>query len=79
MDGADEPALGTADARTGGQSTAAAVATVTAPADVEAEPELVLVPPLAQLGLFLTVAFTVVLGIWPSPLFDFVHAAHLLF
>ncbi|MGC9962625.1 MAG: NADH-quinone oxidoreductase subunit N [Acidimicrobiales bacterium] len=77
-DAADEQVLATAEAATGGQS-AATVATVAAPADVEAEPELVLVPPLAQLGLFLTVAFTVVLGIWPAPLFDFVHAAHLLF
>ena len=37
------------------------------------------VPALAQLGLFLTVGFTVVLGIWPAPLFSFVHAARLLF
>jgi hypothetical protein len=37
------------------------------------------VPPGAQVGLLLTVGFTVVLGIWPAPLFNFVHAAGLLF
>ncbi|MGH9294872.1 MAG: proton-conducting transporter membrane subunit, partial [Acidimicrobiales bacterium] len=35
--------------------------------------------PGTELALFVTVAFTVVLGIWPSPLFDFAHAASLLF
>jgi NADH:ubiquinone oxidoreductase subunit 2 (subunit N) len=37
------------------------------------------VPAGAQVGLLFTVGFTVVLGIWPAPLFDFVHAAGLLF
>jgi NADH-quinone oxidoreductase subunit N len=36
-------------------------------------------PATTQIGLFVTVAFTVVLGIWPGPLFSFVHAAQLLF
>ena len=33
----------------------------------------------AAIGLGITVVFTVVLGIWPEPLFSFVHAAGLLF
>lgn len=37
------------------------------------------IPVGAQIGLFLTVAFTIVFGVWPAPLFDFVHAARLLF
>jgi len=37
------------------------------------------IPLGAQIGLFLTVAFTIVFGVWPAPLFDFVHAARLLF
>jgi NADH-quinone oxidoreductase subunit N len=37
------------------------------------------IPATTQIGLFITVAFTVVLGIWPGPLFSFVHAAQLLF
>jgi NADH-quinone oxidoreductase subunit N len=37
------------------------------------------VPPGAQVGLLLTVGFTIVLGVWPAPLFDFVHAAGLLY
>jgi len=43
------------------------------------KPPPFLVPPGAQVGLLFTVGFTVVLGIWPAPLFDFVHAAGLLF
>ncbi len=46
---------------------------------VETEADPIVVPPLAQLGLFITVGLTVVLGIWPGPLFDFVHSARLLF
>jgi len=37
------------------------------------------VPAGAAIGLGLTVGFTVVLGVWPEPLFSFVHAAGLLF
>ncbi len=37
------------------------------------------VPLLARAALVLTCGFTVVLGIWPAPLFAFVHAARLLF
>jgi NADH-quinone oxidoreductase subunit N len=37
------------------------------------------VPAGAQVGLLLTVGLTVVFGVWPAPLFDFVHAAGLLF
>jgi NADH-quinone oxidoreductase subunit N len=39
----------------------------------------IVVPVPVQVGLFVCVAFTVVLGIWPAPLFSFVHAAGLLF
>ena len=41
--------------------------------------ERVEVPLLARAALVLTCGFTVVLGIWPAPLFAFVHAARLLF
>ncbi|MHB1509503.1 MAG: NADH-quinone oxidoreductase subunit N [Acidimicrobiales bacterium] len=37
------------------------------------------VPLLARAALVLTCGFTVVLGVWPAPLFAFVHAARLLF
>ncbi len=35
--------------------------------------------PTTAVGIAVTVLFTVVLGIWPGPLFAFVHAASLLF
>jgi hypothetical protein len=41
--------------------------------------ERVEVPLLARAALVLTCGFTVVLGIWPAPLFAFMHAARLLF
>jgi NADH-quinone oxidoreductase subunit N len=73
-----------ADASSGLATAAVAVAAevgteVASAAGGDAAPDRVEVPALAQVGLFLTVAFTVVLGIWPAPLFDFVHAAQLLF
>jgi NADH:ubiquinone oxidoreductase subunit 2 (subunit N) len=37
------------------------------------------VPLPTAIALFVTVAVTVVFGIWPSPLVDFVKAAGLLF
>ncbi|MGD0081595.1 MAG: NADH-quinone oxidoreductase subunit N [Acidimicrobiales bacterium] len=37
------------------------------------------IPLGSQIGLFLTVGFTLVFGIWPGPLFSFVHAASLAF
>lgn len=65
---------------------AATVLEVTAPgAELEAADapagvgDRVEIPILTQAGLALTVGFTVVLGIWPAPLFAFVHAARLLF
>jgi NADH-quinone oxidoreductase subunit N len=36
-------------------------------------------PAGVELGLVLTVGFTLVFGVWPGPLFAFVHAAGLLF
>jgi NADH-quinone oxidoreductase subunit N len=36
-------------------------------------------PPAAVLATVLSIGFTVVFGIWPQPLSDFVNAAHLLF
>ncbi len=52
--------------------------------EVKADPELVAgatsdLSPAAGLAIFLSVGFTVVLGIWPQPLFDFAHLAKLLF
>jgi NADH-quinone oxidoreductase subunit N len=37
------------------------------------------IAPTTAAGILLTLGFTVVFGVWPSPLFDFVHAARLLF
>jgi NADH-quinone oxidoreductase subunit N len=37
------------------------------------------IAPTTLVGIGITVLFTVVLGIWPGPLFSFVHAAGLLF
>jgi hypothetical protein len=37
------------------------------------------VPVPTAVAIFVTVAVTVVFGIWPGPLVDFVHAAHFLF
>jgi len=37
------------------------------------------VPAPTTVALFIAVAFTVVFGIWPAPLVDFVHAAGLMF
>ncbi|HXY42622.1 MAG TPA: NADH-quinone oxidoreductase subunit N [Acidimicrobiales bacterium] len=75
----ESPAM--AAGRGGGVAIAATgVATVTAALPAPAfDRQRVEVPLGAQIGLFLTVGFTVVLGIWPAPLFDFVHAAKLLF
>ncbi len=45
----------------------------------EAEPGPVEVPPGLAVVIGLCVAFTVVFGIWPGPIFDFAHRATLLF
>jgi NADH-quinone oxidoreductase subunit N len=37
------------------------------------------IEPTTAVGIAITVLFTIVLGIWPGPLFSFVHAAGLLF
>jgi NADH-quinone oxidoreductase subunit N len=37
------------------------------------------VAPGTQIGIFITVAVTIVFGVWPGPLFAFAHAASLLF
>lgn len=37
------------------------------------------VPVPTAVAIFITVAFTVVFGIWPAPLVDFVRSATLLF
>lgn len=39
----------------------------------------VAVPAATAVAIFVTVAVTVVLGIWPAPLVDFVKAAGFLF
>jgi NADH-quinone oxidoreductase subunit N len=54
-------------------------AAVTAGVTTSPVRERVEIPVGAQLGLFITAGFTIVLGIWPGPLFAFVHAAKLLF
>jgi NADH-quinone oxidoreductase subunit N len=45
----------------------------------EDTPSVVPVPALSGVAIGLTVAVTVVFGIWPAPLVDFAHAASLLF
>jgi NADH-quinone oxidoreductase subunit N len=42
-------------------------------------PPAVAISTTAQVGVLVCVLFTVVFGIWPEPLFSFVHAAGLLF
>ena len=37
------------------------------------------IAPTTAVGILITVGFTVVFGVWPGPLFSFVHAAGLLF
>ncbi|MGH9169903.1 MAG: NADH-quinone oxidoreductase subunit N [Acidimicrobiales bacterium] len=63
-----------------GQAVAVALAEVEeADEDLAEADRPISVPGGVQVGLFVCVAFTVVLGIWPGPLFSFVHAAGLLF
>jgi NADH-quinone oxidoreductase subunit N len=76
----DSPA-GDADATmvvTVDEGGAVAVAVVTAGVDAEVLGPISIPVPV-RVGLFICVAFTVVLGIWPAPLFSFVHSAGLLF
>jgi len=75
-----EPAEGAAPMPAGAVAVAVADPATTVTATTTAGGQGRLAIPLgSQIGLFLTVGFTLVFGIWPGPLFSFVHAAGLAF
>jgi NADH:ubiquinone oxidoreductase subunit 2 (subunit N) len=45
----------------------------------EEEPSVVPVPAMSGVAIALSVAVSVVFGVWPGPLVDFAHSASLLF
>ena len=76
------PAVGAGAGADEGTDEAAAEAGEPLPGDGPAEGTVgigpIEVPVTTGVAIFLTVAFTVVFGIWPSPVVDFIHAATLL-